>query len=166
MQYDFIYAVAALAAALIALVSYHVRVVQPALARASALTAAHDELLGGGAALTGSARLAALEAECADLRGRVQRAQTALRELDAHSRTDLSRAGFVRYDAFDEVGSKLSYALALLNREGDGVVLSSIYSREDVRTFGKAVNAWKPAANASSEELAAIEKARNGSVEA
>lgn len=160
MQYDYIIAPAVLAVALVALAIYHLAVVRPALARASSLLAAHDELLGGGSAASG--RLAALELQCSQIAAQLERAHSSLRELDAASRIDLSRTGFVRYDAFEEVGSKLSYALALLNREGDGVVLSSIYSREDVRTFGKAVNAWKPATNASSEELAAIERARNG----
>ncbi len=74
--------------------------------------------------------------------------------------TDLSRVGFVRYDAFADNGSGLSYALALLNRQGDGVVLNSIYSREDARTFGKPVEAFKPKVRASPEELEAIERAR------
>ncbi|HTX60320.1 MAG TPA: DUF4446 family protein, partial [Verrucomicrobiae bacterium] len=81
-------------------------------------------------------------------------------ELELLAKTDVSRIGFVRYDAFDDTGSDLSYALALLNREGDGVVLSSIYSRSDTRTYGKAVERFKPAANASEEELTAIERAR------
>ena len=80
--------------------------------------------------------------------------------LEALAHTDISRIGFVRYDAFDDTGSDLSYALALLNREGDGVVLSSIYAREDTRTFGKAVAKFVPVANASKEELQAIEQAR------
>ena len=72
----------------------------------------------------------------------------------------MPRVGFVRFNAFSDVGSDLSYALALLNRDGDGVVLSSIYSREETRTYGKAVTAFKPAQDPSSEEVAAIEKAR------
>ena len=80
--------------------------------------------------------------------------------LEALARTDVSRIGFVRYAAFDDTGSDLSYALALLNREGDGVVLSSIYSREDSRTFGKAVAKFTPVSNASKEELQAIEQAK------
>jgi hypothetical protein len=157
-----LYAFAALAAALLALFVYHRAAVKPRLAALDALLAVHDELLGAGAG-PASARLASLEEQCSQLQQRAQRAEERLRELDAGSRTDLSRTGFVRYDAFDDTGSELSYALALLNREGDGVVLSSIYSREDVRTFGKAVRGWKPSSNASAEELAAIAKAREAS---
>ena len=61
---------------------------------------------------------------------------------------------------FDDTGSELSYATALLNREGDGVVLTSIYSRTDTRTYGKAVTKFVPVWTASEEELQAIQRAK------
>ena len=159
MQPIIIAAAAAFGGAVIALFVYHLAVVRPALERASGVLATHDELLGGGSARA-TQRLSSLEQGHAELARRAERAESRLRELDALSRTDVSRTGFVRYDAFDDTGSELSYALALLNREGDGVVLTSIYSRADTRTFGKAVERYVPATNASAEELAAIEQAR------
>ncbi|HET9097079.1 MAG TPA: DUF4446 family protein [Candidatus Baltobacteraceae bacterium] len=159
MQPAFIAAAAAFAGALIALVVYHAAAVRPALAHARALLAAHDELLGGGSEAA-SSRLSSLEDGHAELARRTERAESRLRELDALSRTDVSRIGFVRYDAFDDTGSELSYALALLNREGDGVVLTSIYSRADTRTYGKAVDRYVSRTNASAEENAAIAQAR------
>jgi hypothetical protein len=150
---------AAFVAALLALLVYHYRTVAPALRRSASLLATHDELLGAGAP-GAAARLSSLEEAQAELGRRAERAESRLRELDALSRTDVSRIGFVRYDAFDDTGSELSYALALLNREGDGIVLSSIYSRADTRTFGKAVERFTPLTNASDEELQAIAKAR------
>jgi hypothetical protein len=159
MQPVIIAAAAAFAGAIIALVVYHVAFVKRALTRAEALLSAHDDLLGGGAA-PATRRLSSLEGGHAELARRAERADSRLRELEALSRTDVSRVGFVRYDAFDDVGSELSYALALLNREGDGVVLSSIYSRADSRTYGKAVEKYVPRTSASAEELAAIAQAR------
>ncbi|HTU71422.1 MAG TPA: DUF4446 family protein [Candidatus Baltobacteraceae bacterium] len=134
-------ALAAFAAALAALIIYHLAVVAPALRRAHALADTEGTL----------------GAEQATLKRVVQQVS----ELEGLARTDLSRVGFVRYDAFEDTGSELSYALALLNREGDGVVISSIYSRTDTRTYGKAVHGYKPAVNASEEELRAIERARS-----
>lgn len=159
MQPAIIAAVSAFAGAVIALVVYHALVVKPAFARAETMLAAHDDLLGGGPA-PATRRLSSLEEGHGELARRSERAESHLRELDARSLTDVSRIGFVRYDAFDDTGSELSYALALLNREGDGVVLSSIYSRADSRTFGKAVEKFVPRTNASAEELAAIDRAR------
>jgi hypothetical protein len=152
-------AVAALGAALIAVYIYHATVVRPGLARLSALLGTHDSLIGGGAGA--SARLSTIEAALGSAQASLERVAGRVSELDALARSDISRVGFVRFSAFDDTGSELSYALALLNREGDGVVVSSIYSRTDTRTYGKAVNAYKPAVNASDEELQAIERARS-----
>src|SRR5579884_348961 len=160
MEISILAASAALAAALIALVVYHLAFAAPALRRLAAALTAHDELPGGGHGASGTQRLSSLEEAHIELGRRAERAELRLRELDALSRTDVSRVGFVRYDAFDDVGSELSYALALLNREGDGVVLSSIYSRADSRTYGKAVEKYVPRTSASAEELAAIAQAR------
>jgi hypothetical protein len=160
---SFFAAAGAFACALMALAVYHARVVRPAIAEARLLLAAHDGMLAGGNG-NASNRLGAIEsAQTAD-RAAVDRLQQRIRELETRSTTDLSRAGFIRYDAFSDAGTGLSYALALLNREGDGVVLTSIYSREDARTFGKPVAGFKPTVQASAEELEAIERARsNGS---
>jgi hypothetical protein len=161
MQLGPLYAAAgAFAAGLAALAVYHVALVRPALARARLLLDVHDNLIAGG---SGSAadRLGALESAGASARGAHDRVTERLNELEALASTDLSRAGFLRYDAFAGSGSGLSYALALLNRQGDGVVLTSIYSREDTRTFGKPVEGFKPTVAASAEELEAIERARN-----
>ncbi|HET9030785.1 MAG TPA: DUF4446 family protein [Candidatus Aquilonibacter sp.] len=150
---------AAFVAALIALAIYHAVAVKPALTQLRTLTATHDDLIGGGAGA--SARLDRLDAQVAEQGSALGRVTGRVSELEALARTDLSRVGFVRYDAFEDTGSELSYALALLNREGDGVVISSIYSRTDTRTYGKAVTGYKPAVNASEEELRAIELARS-----
>ncbi|MGA8533222.1 MAG: DUF4446 family protein [Candidatus Tumulicola sp.] len=153
-------AFAAFVCALAALAVYHVAVVRPALSEARRVLSLHDGLIGGeggGAA----ARLHELEAAQSADRDAAERLAVRVAELEALAVRDVSKIGFVRYNALDDTGSDLSYALALLNREGDGVLLSSIYSRDDTRTYGKAVSRFKPAANASEEELQAIERARS-----
>ncbi|MBV8600313.1 MAG: DUF4446 family protein, partial [Candidatus Eremiobacteraeota bacterium] len=128
-----------------------------ALRRTSAL---HDEALGGGAAGRATERFARLERMAEEAVAKQARSDERLAELERIGKVAVPRVGFVRYNAFDDVGSDLSYALALLNKEGDGVVISSIYSREDTRTYGKAVRGFSSVQDASKEELAAIEAAR------
>ncbi len=152
-------ALAAFGGALAALLAYHFAAVRPGFAELRRRLAVQDELIGADAG-SAAGRLARLEEGHAAHRSAVERVAGRLDELEGFATTDVSRVGFVRYDAFEDTGSDLSYALALLNREGDGVVLSSIYSRTDTRTYGKAVKNFKPAANASDEELRAIELAR------
>ena len=153
-------AVAALAGALVALAIYHVAVVRPTLARTAALLETHDDLIAGGAG-GAAGRLAALESSDASLRTALESDGARIGRLEALAATDVSRCGFVRYDAFTDSEAGLSYALALLNRQGDGVVVTSIYSRDGTRTFGKPVAAFKPTVQASPEELEAIERARS-----
>ena len=159
MQSTYIAAAAALAGALIALAIYHFAAVAPQLKRLAAEIGILDEIMGG-AAGPASSRLGGIEVDLAGLRRDHERVAKRVGELDVLAHTDISRVGFVRYDAFDDTGSELSYALALLNREGTGVVLSSIYSRTDTRTYGKAVETFRPLANASDEEVRAIALAR------
>ncbi|HEY0614093.1 MAG TPA: DUF4446 family protein [Candidatus Elarobacter sp.] len=150
---------AAVVSALVVTIGYHLLVVGPRVRKLQATLDTHDGLLGGGAARA-TDRLATLERDAA---ASAAAREAELRRIDALervARAEVPRVGFVRYNAFSDVGSDLSYALALLNRDGDGVVLSSIYSREETRTYGKAVTAFKPAQDPSEEELAAIARAK------
>jgi hypothetical protein len=65
----------------------------------------------------------------------------------------------MRYNAFGNVGSDLSFSLALLNEAQNGVVLTSIYGREESRIYAKPVEAGKSVYNLSEEEQAVIKKA-------
>jgi hypothetical protein len=91
-----------------------------------------------------------------------KRAEERLEELERALSRDLHRVGFIRYNSFSDVGSDLSFTLALLNADGDGVVITSIYSREETRTYGKAVRKYVPQQGASKEEQSAIAMARTG----
>jgi hypothetical protein len=148
-----------LASALVVVSGYHLLIVGPRLAKLRAILMTHDGLLGGGT--PGAVdRLSELERQSREIVAARDAELQRVEVLEKIARVEVPRVGFVRFNAFSDVGSDLSYALALLNRDGDGVVLSSIYSREDTRTYGKSVTAFKPAQDPSSEELAAIEKAR------
>ncbi len=85
-----------------------------------------------------------------------------LADLERTYRRDVHRIGFIRYNSFDDVGSDLSFTLALLNDDGDGIVLTNIFSREETRTYGKAVRKFVPQQGASKEEQSAIAMARTG----
>lgn len=150
----------ALFGAILALVIYHFSVVRMRHSQLNAMLLKHDAMMGGDGAGAAS-RLTSIEAELSTTNIALQGLSDRVAELEARSVRDISHAGFIRYDAFDDTKSDLSYALALLNREGDGIVLSSLYSRSDTRTYGKAVAKFVPLANASEEELQAIERAKS-----
>lgn len=71
----------------------------------------------------------------------------------------IQKVGMVRYNAFKDTGSDLSFALALLDENNDGVVLNGIYSREMSNIYAKPVEKGKSTYTLSEEEAQAIEKA-------
>jgi hypothetical protein len=86
--------------------------------------------------------------------------RTRIASLESGATGALQSVGFVRFNAFPDVGSELSYALAVVDGRGDGFVVSSIYSREEVRTYAKAVKGFAADKEVSSEERQALEIAR------
>jgi len=158
-------ALAAFLGALAALFIYHMAAVRPSLTALRRMAAEHEDLIGGSGGAA-SERLKGLESSLAAGQTAMERVSGRIDELEGLAARDVSCVGFVRYNAFEDTGSDLSYALALLNRAGDGVVINSIYSRTDTRTYGQSVKSFKPAANASEEELRAIELARASSSKA
>lgn len=79
--------------------------------------------------------------------------------LDTRALRDLA---VVRYDALQEMTGRLSFSLALLNSDGDGVVISSINSRTETRTYAKVIQRGKGVQPLSPEETRAVQSARLG----
>ncbi len=71
----------------------------------------------------------------------------------------LRHVGIVRYNAFSDMGGETSFSLGLLNAGGDGVVISSLQSRTDVRVYVKPVVNGESLRKLSEEEKMAIKKA-------
>jgi hypothetical protein len=67
--------------------------------------------------------------------------------------------GLVRYDAFEDVGGRLSFSCALLDDHGNGVVVTSINGRQDTRVYAKPVVGGRSSYNLSIEEEEAIRQA-------
>lgn len=81
--------------------------------------------------------------------------------IDERVKKTICGVGTVRFNPFKGTsGSNQSFATALLNEEGTGVVLSSIYSREHVSVFAKPVKKRASEYGLTEEEAAAIEEAR------
>lgn len=71
----------------------------------------------------------------------------------------IQKIGIVRFNAFKDVGSDLSFALALLDEKNDGVVLNGIYSRDVSNIYAKPVKNGTSTYTLSNEEEQAISKA-------
>lgn len=82
-------------------------------------------------------------------------------KLDENMNTCMQKIGLVRYSAFKDTGSDLSFTLAILDKYNDGIVLNGIYSREMSNIYAKPVKDGKSTYTLSEEEKEAIEKAIN-----
>ena len=67
--------------------------------------------------------------------------------------------GLIRFDAFEDAGGAQSFALALVDDDGDGVVLSSLHSRPTTRVYVKAIRRGVADAPLSAEEARALQDA-------
>jgi len=76
--------------------------------------------------------------------------------------TALQHVGLVRYRAFNDVGGDHSFALALLDGNGDGIVINGLYHRERCRVYAKPVRVWAGDQPLTEEEGEAVQKARPG----
>ncbi len=122
--------------------------------------------LDSGEGPTGERVERALE-EHAEAIGRLRGDVRGLADVDASTLEVLARAvqrvGLVRFDAFEDMGGRLSFSLALLDESGDGVVLTSINGRQDTRVYAKPVTGASSEHNLSEEESLAIRRAMAGS---
>jgi hypothetical protein len=76
--------------------------------------------------------------------------------LEATQRKALQRMGLVRFNPFEDTGGNQSFALALLDEDGDGFVVSSLHARAGTRVYGKAISKGASEANLSEEEAEAL----------
>jgi hypothetical protein len=120
------------------------------------LRKAHDALTGGDSSVTFVEAVQAQKKETAGLRSDLAR----MRDDLAAARADLSDAlrhvAVVRYDAFGDMGGRLSFSAALLDDAGDGLVLTSINGRTETRSYAKGVKAGESDHSLSPEEQQAI----------
>ena len=98
----------------------------------------------------------------------IARLEDAVRRLAANERQlgevlegAVQHVGVVRFDAFEDMGGRLSFSAALLDAKGDGVVITSINGRQDTRCYAKRVEQGTSIHNLSDEEEQAIREALN-----
>ncbi len=79
--------------------------------------------------------------------------------LERDLRRTVQRIGLVRFNPFEDTGGNQSFALALLDGNADGVVLSSLHARAGTRVYAKSLASGRSEASLSAEESQALEAA-------
>jgi hypothetical protein len=79
--------------------------------------------------------------------------------LERDGKLAIQRVGLVRFNPFEDTGGNQSFALALLDANDDGLVVSSLHARQGTRIYAKAVARGRPEAALSDEEAEALRRA-------
>jgi len=86
----------------------------------------------------------------------VERLGTRTNRLETAAPRAFQRVGLVRFNPFEDTGGNQSFALALLDQQGDGFVISSLHARAGTRVYGKAVARGTSETTLSAEESEAL----------
>ncbi len=70
------------------------------------------------------------------------------------------KVGIIRYNAFQDTGSDLSYSIAMLNGNNDGVIITGIHGRTETISYAKPIKDGKSTYSLSVEELQALDRAK------
>jgi hypothetical protein len=97
--------------------------------------------------------------ERAGLQAEIESLSARVRRMEEEAQSALRHVGLVRFDAFDDVGGEMSFALAAMDDRGDGAVLTSIVGRESCRVYAKRLIAGRGERELSGEERRAVRAA-------
>jgi hypothetical protein len=101
-----------------------------------------------------------LSAQFSKINARTERLVVRTEQFDKALAHTVQGMGFVRYSAFEDTGGDQSFSLALVDGEGDGMIISALYGRDATRVYAKPVQGWISSRPMTSEEEQALTKAR------
>lgn len=82
-----------------------------------------------------------------------------VKEMYRRTEHCIQKCGIVKYDAFNEMGGKLSFALALLDSDNTGWIMNAMHSREGCYTYVKEILKGESYVELSEEEAEALDRA-------
>ena len=88
--------------------------------------------------------------------GRVEELNALARQLQVGARSSLQHMGVLRFNPFSDSGGDQSFAVALVDGRGGGVVLSGLHGRDGTRTYAKPLVKWESTYTLTEEEKRAI----------
>ena len=104
--------------------------------------------------------LKALLSQFKELKENLKKVSEKLERLEKNSQFSLQRIGVIRFNPFKESGGNQSFSIAFLDANNNGVVITSLYGRDDNRVFAKPIKDGKSEYLLTEEEKRAIEKAK------
>ena len=81
------------------------------------------------------------------------------KRLEIKMKDCIQKVAIMRYKAFENVGSDLSFSIAMLDDKNDGVILTGIYGRQESTTYAKPIDKGISRYDLSEEEMSVLNKA-------
>mgnify|MGYP006285950289 CR=1 FL=1 len=107
-----------------------------------------------------TAALERLSKRFSNVSTRTERLVVQMEEIDRTVMRCVQGVGLVRYSAFEDTGGDQSFSLAMVDGEGDGLVLSALYGRDATRVYAKPIRGWTSERTLADEEEQALERAQ------
>lgn len=104
--------------------------------------------------------ITALGDDIAQLKKAKETTEKELVTINAKLRKSIRGLETIRFNPFPDQGSNQSFAIGMVNEDGDGVVFSSLYSRERMSVFAKPIKNNKSEYELTTEEKEALAKAK------
>lgn len=129
-------------------------------ARLGRLRQRYEKLFAGEEEAGTAAALHNLDSRLSETTARTERLVARAEQIDAALAHAVQGMGLVRFRAFQDTGGDQSFALALVDGEGNGVVVSALYGRGATRIYAKPVEGWLSSKPLGEEEEQALAQAR------
>lgn len=130
-----------------------------ALSKYAGLNKKYQKFMGGNEAKALESYITELIALNKDNSDKIEENKAEIRNLYKKQRLNFQKVGMIKYDALQEMGGNLSFAIALLDENNDGFILNSVHNIHSNYCYAKEVKEGKCILNLSEEETIALEKA-------
>lgn len=126
------------------------------------LTTKYNFFMKGRAAKSLENEIAEMFSDNAEMKEDISKAKKDIRSINKQLEKTYQKMGLVKYDAFNQMGGKLSFCLALLDEENNGFILNSVHSTDSCYSYIKRIENGMCKIDLSNEEAVALQKATSG----
>lgn len=130
-----------------------------ALVKYSKLSKKYKKFMGGNDAKALESHIMNLISLNEENSDKIEENKEEIKELYRRQKYNYQKIGMIKYDAFQEMGGNLSFALTLLDENNDGFIINSVHNIQSSYCYAKEVKDGKCSINLSEEETIALERA-------
>lgn len=96
-----------------------------------------------------------------EIKDKLKNQEVQIIDIKKDAMNNIQNIGVVRFNPFKETGGSQSFAIAMTDKKNNGVIISSLYTRDRVNVFAKPITGGISEYKLTEEEQAAIKKSRN-----